>query len=152
MNNMRKLMEAVQLNEYNLDDFGNDDLIEQLAQNIAEQTMHGINLTHENSDHVRKTSAAYAEGMVAHLIKNLRNDVSVHIQAHIDEFVSSDNALEEQGFNEVADPAKYQHSEREKGAFIAGWEWALATDWNDQLDSEAGYVKWASGEKKPESY
>ena len=53
---------------------------------------------------------------------------------------------------EEADPAKFQHSAREKSAFISGWEWALATDWNNQLDSEAGYVNWASGKPKPDNY
>ena len=51
---------------------------------------------------------------------------------------------------EEADPAKFQHSEQQKSAFIAGWEWALATNWTDQLYPDEGYVNWASGKPKPD--
>jgi len=83
-------MEAAgQLNEYNLDDFGTDDLIEQLARNIAESALWDINLTHKTADSVRRHAPEIAYGMAAKYKKELDALIDVHIQAMIDEYVDN---------------------------------------------------------------
>ncbi len=83
-------MEAIQLNEYSIDDFSNEDLITQLAQNIAEYTMRNMNLTHKGADAVRRVAPEYAEGMAARFVNDLHNEINVEIQVLIDDFVDDD--------------------------------------------------------------
>lgn len=83
--------DSIQLNEYNIDDFSNEDLITQLAQNIAEDTMRNMKLTHKGADNVRRIAPAWAEGMAARLVNDLHNEINVEIQVLIDDFVDDDS-------------------------------------------------------------
>ncbi len=39
-----------------------------------------------------------------------------------------------------------------KETFLAGWEWALATPWEDQMKAEEAFERYDNGEQPPENY
>jgi hypothetical protein len=142
MNDMRKLMEAVeQLDETTQKQHlaAVTALVDLLAQDVVDSFDEGteLDIAMKNAVH-----------MVTADIKTRLPERVLHYNKYRESY-NATYGIEEDG---NADPAQFQHSEQQKSAFISGWEWALATDWNDQLDSETGYVNWASGKPKPDNY
>lgn len=84
MNDMRKLMEAVEdIDKAPILDTVINELVYDIAEFIADKTMEQIRVTPENVDQAQIVAQRYAQGVLARITKELKAEVDIHIQEQI---------------------------------------------------------------------